>query len=212
MSPRAPLAGLLLGVLVGVAARYAHTLPGEAYWLASLGGPWLAAAFAAGALARTRGEAIAAGAVAIVAGTLAYYSVFALHHAVSELSLPTQGMRYGAAMAVAWSAAGLAIGGGFGAAGFVWRRGGRSVAAAAGAAALAGALIGEALLLQAIWDASWAQPVLAAELIAGVAAVLLLARGRRATALALTPGFAIACLAFEAAVRETLRAAGWAGA
>lgn len=205
-------AAVAFGLAVGMAARYGHGVPGDAYWLASLGGPWLVAAFAAGALAPGRRLAALAGAATIVVGTLAYYGSVAAYHGVTQLHLPLQGARYGVLMAIAWSAAGLAVGAAFGTAGVLWRRGGRSLWSAAGAAALAGALVGEALLLQAAWDSPWAQRVLAAELAAGLLVAAVLARGRRAAALALTPPFAGVFLVAEGLVRDTLRAAGWAGA
>ena len=69
-----PLVGLLasvvFGVAIGFAARAGHELAREPYWIASLGGAWLVAAFAAGALARHRWPAALAGAATIVTGTL----------------------------------------------------------------------------------------------------------------------------------------------
>lgn len=206
------LASLALGVAVGFAARAGHELAREPYWMASLGGPWLVAAFAAGALAGDRRVAALAGAATIVTGTFTYYSLLAVYHGVMYLSIPTAHADYGVAMTIGWSAAGLAIGAGFGAAGALWRRGGASLWAAGGAAALGGALAGEALLLHAAWSSPWAQRVLALELATGVVVAVALARGRRAAALALTIPFAAVFVVCAGVVRETLRAAGWAGA
>jgi hypothetical protein len=196
--------GIALGVGIGVAARLARTQPAATWW-ASLGGPWLTMAFAAGALTGGRRRAALAGAAAIVAGTVTYYAL---------MVATTSGgaARYAAAMVVAWSLAGAAIGAFFGRAGAAWRRGRASWARLAGAATLGGALIGEAVLLQAAWDSPWAQRALMLELTAGVTAAVVLARDRRAAGLALSLGAAGVFLVAEVAVRETLRVAGWVGA
>lgn len=196
--------GLALGVVLGVVARVARAVP-DATWWASLGGPWLAMAFAAGALAPGRRRAALAGATAIVAGTVTYYILMAAMAGAASA-------RYAVAMIVAWSLAGAAIGAFFGRAGAAWRRGRAAFARTAGAATLGGALIGEALLLRVAWDSPWAQRALLLELAAGALAAVALARDRRVAGLVLAVGAAGVFIAAEAVVRETLRAAGWAGA
>jgi Family of unknown function (DUF6518) len=207
-------ATLGLGVAVGFSARAGHYLDGDAYWAASLGGPWLVAAFLAGAVAERWGWGALAGATAIVVGTLTYYWSVAVYHGLTltlDGPLVLDRARYGVVMTIGWCAAGVAVGAAFGLAGVAWRRGGSSLTAIAGVAALAGALIGEALLLRSLWTDPWAQRVLELELVAGLAAAVVLTRRRAATltlAIVAAGGFALA----EQFVRETLRAAGWAGA
>jgi hypothetical protein len=206
-------ATLSLGVAVGCAARAGHYLEGDAYWIASLGGPWLVAAFLAGGAAERWGWGALAGAAAIVVGTLTYYwSVAAYHGLTLDGPIVVSRLHYGVVMTIGWCAAGLAVGAAFGLAGAAWRRGGVSLPGIAGVAALAGALIGEALLLRSVWTDPWAQRVLMLELVAGLIAAVVLTRTRRAATLALAivaaGGFALA----ESFVRDTLRAAGWAGA
>jgi hypothetical protein len=86
------------------------------------------------------------------------------------------------------------------------------VARAAGIAALAGALAGEAILLAGIWSGRAAKLVLLAE---ALFAVTLLVAGRRRAPVILTVAlFGVATLAFahgEQAVRDALRQAGWNG-
>jgi hypothetical protein len=205
-------ASLALGVAVGLGAQAGHHVPGDAYWMASLGGPWLVVAFVAGAIADRRAWGALAGAATIVTGTLTYYWTVLLYHGIMLAPLDPGRERYGVVMSIGWSAAGTAVGAAFGYAGALWRRGGATLSAAAGAATLAGALVGEALLLRAAWDSPWAQRVLTLELAAGLAVALLLARGRRAAALAFTLAAAGVFIVAEAFVRDTLRAAGWNGA
>lgn len=83
---------------------------------------------------------------------------------------------------------------------------------AAGASALAGALIGEALLLQGVWPQLWAQRVLALELASGILIAFTLSKGRRLASLILSAAAAGVFALAESTVRDTLRAAGWAGA
>jgi uncharacterized protein DUF6518 len=204
-------AGLALGVSVGFASQAGHHLPGDAYWLASLGGPWLVAAFVAGALARRTAWGAVAGAATIVVGTLTYYWTVVIYHGLMLSPIAPGRERYGVVMTIGWSVAGTAVGAAFGYAGALWRRGGASLATAAGAAALAGALVGEALLLGAVWDDAWPRRVLTLELAAGVVAALALPRRRHVAALALALAATGVFIVAEAFVRHTLRAAGWAG-
>jgi hypothetical protein len=168
----------------------------------ALGAPWLATAWALGAVSGTRARGALAGALALAAGTAAWYllSVAANGHPTAYLQT-----------AAAWGAVSLVAGALFGLAGAVWREGGR-VKAAIGVAALAGPLAGEAALLGAEWSGRAAQAVLAAEVAA--AFVLLFAARRRAPLLLTLALFALGALVFagaEDAVRDSVRLFGWAG-
>jgi len=66
------------GLVLGVATRFVYELPHEWHWLAKVGVPWLAAAFAVGALARRPARGARNGAAALVAATLVYYAILAL--------------------------------------------------------------------------------------------------------------------------------------
>jgi hypothetical protein len=200
---RALLAGILavpLGLALGVGGQLAGAAHPGLGWVAALGVPWLAVGFLAGALARDRAAGAVAGAVTLVVATGAYY---ALHVAASRTLSA-------APVALAWMPACVAAGGAFGAAGAAWRRGGRRARPAA-AAVLAGALVGEAVLLWGEWPDHVVRVVLAAELAAGAALPFLLARRALPAALALTAVAAVVLGAAEGEVRDTLRAAGWAG-
>ena len=195
-----------MGLALGIAGRASDYLPPLVRWGASLGVPWLAAAFLLGALVADRRTAAWAGAVALVVGVETYYAIFlAIEHATTPGYAVTAG--------TAWSLAGVAAGAAFGYAGAVWRCN-RPSRRAAAIAVLSGALIGEATLLLAVWHSAPARRVLLIEFALGALLPLLLARGvrTRALAMALTASVAIAVLAVEAAVREAARAAGWAGA
>lgn len=197
--------GLTLGVLLGVGVRIARTMPAEGPLIASLGAPWLVVAFIAGFLAGGRWAAALAGATTVVIGTLTYYALYVLTTAGG-------GARYALIMTVAWSAAGAGVAAGFGYAGSAWRRARAPLGRAATGAIVAGALVGEAVLLRAEWASSSAQRALMTELLAGLTVALVLAPGRRLVALILTAGAAGLFVIGEGVVRETLRAAGWVGA
>jgi uncharacterized protein DUF6518 len=168
----------------------------------ALGAPWLATAWALGAVSGTRARGALAGALALALGTGAWYLLSVVANGHPAAYLPT---------AAAWSAVALAAGGLFGLAGAAWREGGR-VKNAIGVAALAGPLAGEAALLGAEWSGRAAQAVLAAEVAA--AFVLLFAARRRAPLLLTVALFALGALVFagaEDAIRDSVRLAGWAG-
>ena len=200
---RVLLAGLLavpLGVALGASGQLAdHVHPGLG-WVAALGVPWLAVGFLAGAVARERAAGFVAGAVVLSAATLAYYA-FSVEGHRSLAPVP---------IALAWLPACVAAGGGFGLAGAAWRGGGHRTRAVA-VAVLAGALIGEAVLLSAEWPARVVAVVLTAELAAGAALPFLLARRALPGALLLTAVAAVVLGAAESEVRDTLRGAGWRG-
>jgi hypothetical protein len=204
--PRLIVAALLAvpaGVVLALCGRLVDRFHPGLGWAGALGVPWLAVAFAAGALARERLAAAVAGSVALVTGTGAWY---AMHVAV------THGLD-AVPVAIAWTPAAALSGAVFAVAGAEWRRRrGEGLAAAAAVAALAGALVGESLLLADEWQSRAAQAILAAELVAGLALPLLLVRRRIVLpALALTLLAAVVLGAAESEVRDTLRHAGWRG-
>jgi hypothetical protein len=196
------------GIGVGLAARASdHASDPLLRWAGTLGGPWLLAAFTLGAFTRSRRRGALAGAGVLAVGVVTYYAVFRL---VEERTSTA----YALAMGVAWTAGALPIGAAFGWAGGAWRR----TREPRWAAVLAGALVGEALLLWLqgrVAGGTWRQPdaVRALELQAliGLAAAAVLSPARL-RALAWTAAVALAAVAAEATVRETLRATGWAGA
>lgn len=209
---RAVLLGSALGLVLGVVGQLAPDLDGRLYWIAALGVPWLLTAFAAGALLGDRRRGALAGAIAIVVGTLAYYTLRVSFGGGGILGQEGFVAR-GAPVVIGWCAAALLSGAAFGLAGAVWRRGG-AVAHVAGTALASGALVGEALLLTREWTSPGARLVLAAELALGVSLPFLLSR-RRAyilPALALTAVVAVGAATTEDGVRDALRLAGWNGA
>jgi hypothetical protein len=74
------------GLVLGVATRFVYELPHEWHWLAKVGVPWLAAAFAIGALARRASRGAILGATALVAATLVYYAILGLVQHAYEVS------------------------------------------------------------------------------------------------------------------------------
>lgn len=204
------VAALLLGLVGRVAVHAGARLPhgdelsalGRA--AVGLGAPWLAVAWGVGALAGSRAWGAVGGAAALGLGTAAWY---ALTIAVGGRSAAV----YAIPVAAGWGVVALAAGAVFGLVGAAWHDGGR-VARAAGVAALAGALAGEAVLLAGEWPGRAAQAVLATELV--VAVVVLLVARRRAPLILTVALFGLAVLVVaqgEETVREALRQAGWGG-
>ena len=115
-------------------------------------------------------------------------------------------------MTVAWSGAGAAVAAGFAYAGSAWRRARAPLGRAATAGIVAGALVGEAVLLGVEWASPWAERALVTELLAGLLIAVVLAPGRRVVALIFTAAAAGVFVIDEGLVRGTLRAAGWVGA
>jgi hypothetical protein len=199
---------VLSGVAIGVAGRASdHVSSSLLYWAGTLGGPWLVAAFTLGAFAGSRRRGATAGAVALAVGVITYYAVFRL---VEERTSTVNAVVVG----TAWTLGALPIGAAFGWAGGAWRR----TRGPRWAAVVAGALVGEALLLWlegrhggGPWGREDAVTALQTQALIGVGAALVLARARL-RALAWTGGVALVVVLAEAAVRETLRATGWAGA
>lgn len=211
---------LLAAVLLGTAARLAGgsgllALAGPLAepagrlgpWVVALGAPWLAVAWAMGALARRPVPAAAVGALVLAGGTGAWYALTVWTHGRAGLS-------YALPVWFWWTIAAVAAGAAFGVAGALWRSGPSGFARAFGVAVLSGALIGEAMLLQFLWDGRAARAVLTVELLAGIVApALLLRRSRELLPLALVLTVVLAVLAAvaEDAVREALRGVGWGG-
>lgn len=203
---RSAYAAVATGIAVGVAGRASDYLPPLVAWSASLGVPWLAAAFVLGAFVAHPRTAARAGGAALVTAVVTYYAILLF---VEHGTTPT----YAAIVGTAWSLAGAAAGAAFGYAGASWRSR-RPWPHATAIAVLSGALVGEALLLLTLWQVPVARRVLILELALGALLPLLMARGGRARALAipLTAVVAAAVLVAEGIVREAARAAGWAGA
>jgi hypothetical protein len=123
------------GLALGLATRYVYELPYAWHWLAHVGVPWLAAAFAVGALGRSPGRGAANGAAALVAAVVVYYmpSILGLTHA-SYASNP---------MGLGWMGVGVPGGALFGALGALYASGRARVTAAS---ILAACFAGEAVL------------------------------------------------------------------
>jgi hypothetical protein len=185
------------GVVIGSAGWASDHGPRLLDWAGAVAALWLIGAFAVGALAGDSRRAALAGAGTMVFGVATYYALF---HPMRGLLL---------VVIAGWSLFGIGVGAVLGWAGDAWRR---RRAQAVGVALLAGAMAGEAILLLGHWDEHAARLVLAAELALGAALPYLLARPRLAQAVTLTAAVAVAVVAVEPTVRETMRAAGWSGA
>jgi Family of unknown function (DUF6518) len=170
----------------------------------ALGGPWLAAAWAIGALMRSRRRGALFAGAALGVGTAAWYvlTVVADGRAALAYALP---------VAAAWMPVALGAGALFGFAGAAWSDGTPRVRAAS-LAALAGALAGEALLLAGQWSGRAAERVLIVEFATAIG-LLLLARRRTSLPLALAvfAFAALACAGAEDGVRHILGLVGWNG-
>lgn len=214
------LASLAAALALGVAGRYAGSAGLLAHagplaepaaklgpWAIALGAPWLAVAWVLGAIARRPLLGAAAGAVALVGGTGAWY-------AFTVWQLGRSALDYAVPVAFGWGLASLAAGMVFGGAGALWRSARRDSLRALGAAILAGSFIGEAIELATIWDGRAARVVLAVELLLGavLAVVLLLGRPRALLlGLLLTALVALVAAGAEHEVRHALRHVGWSG-
>jgi hypothetical protein len=189
-----------LGVAGRVAIRAGAELPhggalsaaGRAF--VALGAPWLAVAWGIGAASSRRWIGAGAGALALAAATVAWYSLSVAAGGVASVS-------YASRVAPAWAIVALVAGGVFGLAGATWRR---------GVWLPAGVLAGEALLLAGEWTGRAAQAVLALELFTALALVGWAAR-RHPVVVPLAVGCALAMAFGEHAVRDALRLTGWAG-
>lgn len=189
------------GGLVGLGARASDYGPSVAHWVGALGAPWLLASFAAGAFARGRRSAATAGAVAIVAGVVAYYiSMWRIEQRTGE--------EYATLMIVGWSLAGVLVGAPFGVAGFM-ARSRRERVASWGLAALVAALLAEAAYVSLVWQSAFAQALATAEVVAAFLLVAASRRGPRVATFALP--LAALMLVGELAVTTVMRGVGWAG-
>lgn len=100
-------AGIVLGVLV----QLQYSLPGNSGTsLANLGAPWLAVAFALGAVAQSRRDGALAGISSMILGLVSFYVYMRLVQ-----DTPTPPHKW------AWFVLGVVGGAGFGAAGTIWR-------------------------------------------------------------------------------------------
>jgi len=190
---------------VGPALPHGDALTAVGAKIVALGAPWLAAAWVVGALAGSRRAGPVAGAAALALGTGAWYGLTVAAHGPAAV-------HYALPVGTGWALVALGAGAVFGAAGAAWRYGG-PLARATGAAALAGALAGEAYALSDQWTGRAASLVLALEL-AAAGALVLLAGHRRAAlplVLALAAVTALGVAVAEDAVRDALRLTGWAG-
>jgi hypothetical protein len=175
---RALLIALGAGVLLGAGTRLVYELPGEWWWLARVGGPWLAVAFGTGVVARKARAGALAGAVCLVTATLVYYGIMSLlQHAYSD-----------SPFGLAWLFVAVPAGLGFGALGAAARSPALRLPAGA---ALSATFAAEAVLIA---DRSAVGP--AALLVAALLVPLAAGRGRRDQALV----FTWAAAAFVAAV------------
>lgn len=182
-SSPAKLAAIAIGAgaALGAAALLIVQLPRPIDLLGTLGGPWIATAFAVGTFARRRGPAAAAGAASMVAAVVAYYAMRQVVHPGAPGGF-TVGGQIGPYLLIA-----LAAGAIFGALGSAWRGGGM-VGRIAGPGLLAGALGAEVIVLTV---QSWNGVELIWAVIQGGAAVavaLVLPGSRRAARLALVLG------------------------
>ena len=165
-------------------------------------GPWLAVAWAVGAVVGRPVRAAVAGGAGLALGTFAWYAASALAGGPAE--------DY-ARVAPAWAAVALAAGAVFGLAGAAFARGGLAMRTAA-LALVSGTLAGEALLLFSEWTGRASRAALAAELaVAGAVLVLGARRTAPLAALVLAALVAVGVAGAEGAVRDTLRLAGWRG-
>lgn len=192
-----------VAVHAGTHLPHGDTLVAVARAAVALGAPWLAAAWAIGALSRSRRRGALLGGLALAVGTLAWY----LLTVVADPS----GLRYALPVSAAWVP--VALGGGalFGFAGGVWSDGSPR-ARAASVAALAGAFAGEALLLAGQWHGRAAAVVLTLELALALGLLVLARRHvRLAATLAVFVVAAAACAGAEEGVRHLLGLVGWNG-
>ncbi len=198
---RAISAAVAGGIVVGVGGRLLDQFPARTvHWFSAMGAPWLVVAFVVGAAVGHRRVGAYAGGAALGLGVLLYYAIF---HWVEG----TFGLGYIVPVALGWTAGAVAAGAVFGWAGAAWWQ----RCGAWATAALAGALVGEAMLLGTLWSKPLATRLLVIEAVLGVACALLLTRDRL-RALVLTGGVAVTVVVAELTVREGLRAVGWLGA
>lgn len=190
-----------------------------------LGGPWLVAGFAGGAIGGWRRGAgglvlgALAGAIVVGAGSVAYY---ALSYWVGG-----NDARRAATLGIGWGTAGLGVGGAVGLLGAAYatalgrhrpRDRGRPVASwmhGAALGTLGGLLMGESIALLWVWDSGGLRTMAILEGLGGVAVVAVGAAARSwrfivAAVLASAVAATVAPIA-TTVLREALRTVGWAG-
>jgi hypothetical protein len=156
------------GIVLGAGTRLVYELPREWWWLARVGGPWLAFAFGAGLTTRKALGGAVAGCACLVTATLVYYGIMALLQHSYETS----------PFGLAWLFVAVPAGLGFGALGAAARSPGLRARASA---ALSAALAAEAVLIA---DRSTAGP--AALVVAALLVPLASQRSRRDQVLVFT--------------------------
>jgi hypothetical protein len=227
-----PLAVVLLLALAGAGALGAMgqaagmgTFRGS-WEFSRLGGPWLIAGFAGGAIAgwRRRGSGLLLGALAgawiVGAGSVAYY--------VLSFWTGEYNARSAARLGIGWGVAGVGVGAVLGLLGATYltalgrhrsTRDGPPVASWVHGAALGtlgGLLIGEAVALLWVWDGLNLRAMATLEGLGGIALVVVGCIGRSwrfvvAALFAAVLSAAVAPIA-TTMLREALRTIGWAGA
>jgi hypothetical protein len=179
---RVAVIAVAAGAGLGVASLLAvRLLPHPANLIGTLGGPWLATAFAIGAAARSRGSAVWAGALSMAAAVIAYY----LARGVMSPNAPG-GYTVGGE-AIPYVAIGLLAGAGMAVLGALWRTE-RFRWRAVAAGLLAGALGAEVIVLT---SRSWRGEELVFAVLQGgaaIAAAWMLPRSFRGRFLALIAG------------------------
>jgi hypothetical protein len=191
-------AGIAFGALMRMSRHASTPIPK----IGSLGVPWLALAFAVGALERERRRAAGAAAITLASAVGTYY--FSEWYVEGRATFG-----YAVRMGLLWSLGAALAGAGFGILGAAWRARVGSVVAVA---VLSGAFAGEAVLLLGTWHSAAAQLVLTCELALGAALPFVLARRREiAPALGLAVVVALTLAGTELAIRGAMHAAGWAG-
>lgn len=221
------LVAVLLAGALGWMGRITTEGPFPGAWeFSRLGGPWLVAAFVAGALGGWRRGAgglvlgVVGGAVAIALGSVAYYAIPVWFDGDTQL-------RRAAVLGVGWGAAGVVVGGAVGLLGacFSTRVGTRTRPDGApegswlhGAAlgVLGGLLMGESIALLWVWEQPGLRTMATLEGVAGAVVVALGAatRAKRFVLAAVLAAGATATVApvVTTALRDALRTIGWAGA
>jgi hypothetical protein len=185
-STRLVVTALAVGAGVGLLSLLAvRLLPHPANLIGTLGGPWLAAAFAVGTVARGRLPAALAGAASMAAAVIAYYLARKVMSPTAPGGYTVRGE------AIPYLVIGLLAGAGMAVLGAFWRTGGTRWRAIA-AGLLAGALGAEVIVLM---DRAWRGQELALAVLQGGAAVAvawMLPRSLRGRVLAVIIGFGTA--------------------
>jgi hypothetical protein len=180
-STRLAAIALGAGAVLGAASLLIVQLPHPINLLGTLGGPWIATAFAVGSLARRREPAAVAAAASMVAAVVAYYAMRMVIHPNAPGGF-TVGGQIGPYLLI-----GVLAGAIFGVLGSAWRSG-SVVGKIAGPGLLAGALGAEVIVLSV---QAWTGVELIWAVLQGGAAVavaLILPGSRRGGRLALVIG------------------------